>query len=127
MKRSIINERCKATRYESQSGADEYFFVLEAESGKNFTESLLQLNADMTEALLAFELTEKTTVFARFYLSDMPNQREELLASPIFAACSGGAHSVIEQPPPGHSICCLACPRPPPCTSGSLGPTKTGE
>jgi enamine deaminase RidA (YjgF/YER057c/UK114 family) len=99
MKLSIINERCKATCYESKSGADEYFFVLEAESGKSFTESLLQLNADMTEALLAFELTKRTTVFARFYLSDMPNQREELLASPIFAACSGGAHSVIEQPP----------------------------
>jgi enamine deaminase RidA (YjgF/YER057c/UK114 family) len=99
MKFSIVNERCKCMTYASSCGATEYFFVVESDGANCTGEALRQMHADVAEALACFGLSRETTVFTRFYLSDLANQRDELLAAPVFAACSAGAHAVVEQPP----------------------------
>lgn len=99
MKLSIVNARCKCTTFASSRGATEYFFVIESDGENNVGAGLLQMNDDVAEVLSTFGLSRDTTVFARFYLSDLANQREELLASPVFETCSAGACAVVEQPP----------------------------
>ncbi len=99
MKRYTVNERCKCTCYDSSVGATEYFFVIDSEPETGTAECLVQMETDVAEALATFDLSPETNVFSRYYLSDLANQRDELLASPLFAHCSGGACSVIEQPP----------------------------
>jgi len=96
---SIINERCKCTFFETALGASEYFFVIESDEEKIFSEELEQMNSDVAAALSQFGLSADTTVFSRFYLSDIANQRDELMDSDVFAACSQGAHAVIQQSP----------------------------
>ena len=49
--------------------------------------------------LKKLSLSEKTQIFCRFYLSDIANQKDELLKSKIFAFSQNGAYSIIQQCP----------------------------
>jgi len=99
MKSTIINERCKCTHFDSAEGASEFFFVFDSNDEKTFTQELVQMNSDIALALSQFGLSADTTVFARFYLSDIANQRDELMRSDIFSECCRGAHAVVQQAP----------------------------
>jgi len=94
-----INERCKCTLFTAIDGASEYSAVIESNQGDTFADELVQLLEDVTVMQKQFGLDEDTLVFARFYLSDIANQREELQTSKLYQSCNSCAHSIIQQSP----------------------------
>ena len=101
MKTVKINERCKYSHFENDKGASEFFFVFEADQSSTFSDALVQMSEDVSTVLSQLGLGEETTTLTRFYLSDVANQRDELIASDLFKKTTSGAYSVIEQSPLG--------------------------
>ncbi len=101
MKTVKINERCKYSQFENDKGATEFFFVFEADPDCTFSDALVQINQDITSTLNSLNLGEKTTIQTRFYLSDVANQRDQLINSELFKSVTSGAYSLVEQSPLG--------------------------
>ncbi len=94
-----VNKRTKCTTFSSERGAKEYFFVFETEEKGTFASCLKELLNDVEQTFKQFELNRDTVVFSRFYLSDIANQKDELVDSDVYEICSNSSHSIIEQAP----------------------------
>lgn len=96
-----LNKRCKYSSFKSDEGASEYFAVIESDGTEPFLSQLDTMYEDLKEALVELNITEKSLVFTRFYLSDIANQNETLIESKLYSICSDSACSIIQQSPLG--------------------------
>jgi len=85
--------------FKSPNGKNEYFISLSSEKNSDFSECLENAYELYLSNLKKLSLSEKTQIFCRFYLSDIANQKDELLKSKIFAFSQNGAYSIIQQCP----------------------------
>ncbi len=94
-----VNSSVQCSTFKSDKGAEEFFIMVSAKRPKSFTEALDELYESYTAALGQCGLSRETLISARFHLSDLTGQREELQKSRLYLDLKGGAVSIIEQPP----------------------------
>lgn len=105
----IINKLTKYSSFTSPNGKNEYFISINSEKHSDFSKCLENVYKSYVLTLKKLELTEDTQVFCRFYLSDIANQKKELLNSKLFKISQNGAYSIIQQCPlDGGSISMLS-------------------
>jgi len=85
--------------FSTKEGADEFFLVINARGDIPFGRSLGSLYKNYVMALKRCGLSSDTQIFSRYYLSDIANQKEELLQSRVYKLSQNGAYSVIQQCP----------------------------
>lgn len=85
--------------FKSQNGKNEYFISVSPEKNPSFSRCLEQMHESYLSGLKKLSLSEDTQIFCRFYLSDIANQKEELIRSKIFTLAQKGAYSIIQQCP----------------------------
>jgi enamine deaminase RidA (YjgF/YER057c/UK114 family) len=94
--------RCSTFSAPANPGRDESCISVLTPEGLSFGEALAELDRSYAAALERQRLSDATVVFCRIFLSDILNQKAELLRSPLFerlrASC---ALSIIEQKPVG--------------------------
>lgn len=83
------------------SPTGEYFVALHAPAVNVFSAALDSLLDEYEKTLSEAGLSEDTTAFTRVYLSDIANQKDDLLSSQLFKHLRSGAVSVVEQGPVG--------------------------
>ena len=99
----------KYSSFTSPDGENEHFISISSERNSDFSECLESFYESYVSTLKEIGLTQDTQVFCRFYLSDIANQKEELLKSKIFKFSKKGAYSIIQQCPlDGGSISMLS-------------------
>ena len=91
----------KYTKFNSNTGADEFHLVVTTKENATFKEAVLELDGLYSKAIEDMDLSNSCDfpVFSRLYLSDIENQKETLLSSSLFQRLKNGAVSVIQQPP----------------------------
>ena len=92
----------QASCFGRPDGAQEYFITIHAPEGTSFIGELGYLSDSYHAACDELGLSEETLVFARFYLSDIANQKNTLRDSDIFSVIRKGAVSTIQQSPVYH-------------------------
>jgi enamine deaminase RidA (YjgF/YER057c/UK114 family) len=85
--------------FTTQTGADEIHIVIIPRVTGDFKQALWNAYREYRETLEERKCSKDTQVFSRIYLSDIENQKVTLQNSELFRFLSGGAVSVIEQPP----------------------------
>jgi len=95
-----INKWVKCSSFRNNAnGSEEFFFSVGTEKGASFKEGLKMLFKNYNAALRKCTLSQDTQIFSRYYLSDIANQKEELLQSRVYKLSQNGAYSVIQQCP----------------------------
>ncbi len=94
-----INDFTRYSAFSTPSGCQEFFLVIQTRPGIVFTEALEELAENYSLALKRSGLSDDTVVFSRLFVSDIINQKNLLVQSPIFQQLTNGALSVIEQKP----------------------------
>lgn len=89
----------KYSSFTSPNGKDEYFISISSERNSNFSKCLKSFYESYASVLKKLGLTEDAQVFCRFYLSDIINQKKELLNSKLLKVAQNGAYSIIQQCP----------------------------
>ncbi len=91
----------KYTTFKSDIGADEFHLVITTNENATFTGTVCELDASYSQVVgeMGLHSGSDFPVFSRLYLSDIENQKEELLTSSLFQRLKNGAVSVIQQPP----------------------------
>ncbi len=92
----------QASCFGNPETVQEYFITINAPEGTSFLGELNFLADSYHAACDQLGLCEETLVFARFYLSDIANQKNILRDSDIFAYMRKGAVSTIQQSPVYH-------------------------
>jgi len=89
----------KVARFSTSGAATEYHLTLLPRAEGTFQEQAKQLYQMYKKVLSTLKLSQETTVFQRFFFSDLINQRECLLKtfSPLLTDVC--ALSLVEQPP----------------------------
>ncbi len=86
--------------FSSGSGCEEVFISMESSQGAGFSNALSELAERYEAALRSKNLSDTTAVFARLFISDVINQQQALVRSPLYHQLrSSGALSIIEQKP----------------------------
>jgi enamine deaminase RidA (YjgF/YER057c/UK114 family) len=81
-------------------GCTESFLIISTSSSHSlFSTALAELDDTFYKALCSHGISIQNLVSARIYISDIENQKKELLASGIFQQLTQGAISIIQQPP----------------------------
>jgi len=88
--------------FSTPQGAEEFYMTCDTNDEVPFFRSLEELHTVYSEMLRECGLSEDTQVFCRFYLSDIANQKEELLRSRAGRMARSGAVSIIQQSPLSH-------------------------
>jgi len=96
---AVLDERTSVSRFSTATGADEYFIVTGCRSEGSFSDAVSDLHHSYIEALRQLGLSSATQIFCRFYVSDIANQKDGLLASAIWEMATSGAYSVVQQCP----------------------------
>lgn len=96
------SDRSQASCFRGTNGCDEYFILVRSKREPNFDNSLNNVLRDYKLVLERLELQPDTQVFTRFILSDIQNQKSQLVDSELFEYCRDGARSIIGQPPAFH-------------------------
>lgn len=99
IKTGSINKVVSYSSFKSSTGNNEYFLVVKSEPGIPLNKALDKLFKAYKLALKKLNLSINTQVFCRFYLSDITNQKEELVSAKIYDLCKNGAYSIIQQCP----------------------------
>ncbi len=94
-----INPQVKCSSFSVSGGTSEHFIIAHSRKNIAFQEALAELLDNYRACLQELGLTEETQAFSRFYLSDIANQNDALLASDILDRCARGAFAVIQQCP----------------------------
>ncbi|MFA6294945.1 MAG: Rid family hydrolase [Candidatus Paceibacterota bacterium] len=89
----------QCSQFINDNGNNEYYISICPEKPASDATALKDIEKSYLSLLKKNNLSEKTQVFCRFYLSDMENQREILSASKIFKISGNGACATIEQCP----------------------------
>lgn len=93
------SERTGVSWFKGDNGCDEYFILVRSKREPFFQSSLKNVLRDYRKVLERYNLSQDTQVFTRFILSDIQNQKVELVDSELFDFCKRGAVSIIGQPP----------------------------
>ncbi len=99
MQRTGIGETTRCSSFESPHGAGEYYFAVSTGEAASIDRALSILNENYVTACKELGLVDETLVFCRFFVSDIANQKETLLRSPLFHRVRHGAVSIIQQNP----------------------------
>ncbi|MBI4978165.1 MAG: hypothetical protein HZC28_11825 [Spirochaetes bacterium] len=99
MKTRAIAPGVRCSIFESDTGVSEYYLVIESRPESIFSKTLSEMYTQYTDALKEMGLAESTLCFARVYLSDIENQKKEVIVSPLFNSLSIGTCSLKEQAP----------------------------
>lgn len=89
----------KYSSFTSPNGKNEYFISINSEKCSDFSKCLENVYESYVYTLKKLGLTKDTQIFCRFYLSDIANQKKQLLNSKIFKLSKNSAHSIIQQCP----------------------------
>lgn len=104
----VVGNLVKGSSFSTPEGAKEYFFTINSKEEISFCQELITLYDAYMMALEKCGLSDDTQIFSRFFLSDIANQKDNLLQSKIFNVARKGAVSIIQQCPlTGGSICLL--------------------
>lgn len=99
---STIDSCTRCSTFSAAEGWDESFISVLTPEGLSFAEALAELGRSYAAALERLGLSDSTAVFCRIFLSDVLNQKADLVQSPLYerlrVSCS---LSVIEQKPIG--------------------------
>jgi enamine deaminase RidA (YjgF/YER057c/UK114 family) len=85
--------------FTTENGSDEIYLRVASEEKVVFADELESLCESYLYAITAQGLSEETLVFSRIYLSDMANQKGDLLNSRLYKELRKGALSIIQQAP----------------------------
>lgn len=97
---AIHDDLTRSSIFSAADACDECFLTVATSEGLSFSEALVELTDGYAAALGRGGLSDATAVFCRIYLSDILNQKSELLGSPLYRRLrASGALSVIEQKP----------------------------
>jgi len=101
MKSAFFSKRdvVRGSSFDTPGGVTEFYLTIDTKEERYFTDELNSIYKTYREAQEAYDLTNDTLVFSRFYISDIANQKEILRESDIFKAMRHGAVSVIQQCP----------------------------
>ncbi len=94
-----INPQVKCSSFSADGGTSEHFIIAHSRKNIAFQEALAELLENYRACMRELGLSEETQAFSRFYLSDIANQKDALLASEIHDTCAQGAFAVIQQCP----------------------------
>ncbi len=89
----------KYSSFTSSNGKDEYFISISSERSSDFSKCIESFYESYVSILKKLDLTDDTQLFCRFYLSDIANQKKELLSSKLFKTSPNSAYSIIQQCP----------------------------
>lgn len=98
MKNITINKSGICSFFETNEGVGEYFIALYP-AENNLAKALDALYKNYKKTLKKAGLSTETEIFRRFYLSDIANQRNEVMKSTIFRGSPESVSSLIQQCP----------------------------
>lgn len=100
IKRFRIDETICGTSFVTERGAEEHYFTITT-TGEAWSidAALARLQIEYEKACTRLGLSEDTVIFCRFYLSDIANQKDAVLRSPLFKGVQVGVVSLIQQNP----------------------------
>jgi enamine deaminase RidA (YjgF/YER057c/UK114 family) len=94
-----VDDRVSCSSFSNLKGPSEHFIVIHARKDLSFEQGMAEL-LDIYMQRLALEgLSQETQIFTRFYLSDIANQKEQLLQSALHHFCQHGAFASVQQCP----------------------------
>jgi enamine deaminase RidA (YjgF/YER057c/UK114 family) len=99
LKRFKIDETTNCSSFATKQGAEEFYFTITTGEGSSIEMALSCLHEKYLSACKQLGLSEDTIVFCRFYVSDIANQKDTILHSPLFHHVRHGAVSIIQQNP----------------------------
>lgn len=109
IKTKKISNFSSCSLFISPFGNNEYFLTNHTKTETSFTKALDSLYKSYLQSLKKLGLSENTQIFSRFYLSDIANQKKQLLTSDVYKICQSGAVSIIQQCPlNGNSVSLLS-------------------
>lgn len=85
--------------FSTPTGCEEVFLTIKSRDDATFNEALAEIADAYKSALVDFELDEKSLQFSRIYVSDISNEYQGLLKSPLYGYLHLGVISVIQQSP----------------------------
>jgi enamine deaminase RidA (YjgF/YER057c/UK114 family) len=94
-----INDFTRLSTFSAKTGFDEHFMAIETKPETSFPRALDELTENYLLALKRAGLSDDAVVFSRLFVSDMQNQKQQILSSPLFKQLTKGSLSVIEQKP----------------------------
>lgn len=94
-----FDELSSISIFRGKGGCDEYHLCLRTIPKKSYSSSLKDLDECLLRLFASTVLSEETLVFSRIYLSDIANQKMELMRSTLYQKLSKGSLSVIQQCP----------------------------
>ena len=98
-----INKAAKYSVFKSKVAKnDEYFLSINPENS-DFSKALKEVNKCYLEFLKKTGLSPESQVFCRFFLSDIANQKDLLLASDLLKKEVKGSYSIIGETPTSES------------------------
>jgi enamine deaminase RidA (YjgF/YER057c/UK114 family) len=93
-----INQAVKYSVFKSKLAKNDEYFLAVNPASQDFKEALKETGRLYSNFLKKTKLSPDSQIFCRFFLSDMANQKEILLASKIMSAVKG-SFSIIEETP----------------------------
>jgi enamine deaminase RidA (YjgF/YER057c/UK114 family) len=99
LSRFKIDETTIVSSFVTDEGAEEYHLAVTTGESSSIERALTSLNEKYLLACKKLDLSQETLAFCRFYLSDIANQKDILVASPLFHHVRNGAVSIIQQNP----------------------------
>jgi len=98
-KTNSIDPSIFCSSFATRTGAQEHFLVISTKPGWKYAGALDDLDRAYDRALRQRRLSPDTQAFVRFYVSDITNQKDALVNSPVYRKACMGACSVIHQRP----------------------------
>jgi enamine deaminase RidA (YjgF/YER057c/UK114 family) len=99
LNRFKIDDTTNCSSFATKQGAEEYYLSVTTGEGPSIERALAGLNEKYLSACKQRGLSEETIVFCRFFVSDITNQKDTLLRSPMFQRVRQGTVSIIQQNP----------------------------